>query len=1066
MQECDYYKRASAMNKNVNRIKSKKRHKKRMIEEQYYDVFSITVSPIKILFLIALFICIFNINIVVAYLTDSDIRVNAFTVEANYTITFDSTLGTTTTQELSYNVETNLNSNSFSRTGYNFSGWKDGNGNNYTNGQKVNNLGDITLYAQWTLIPYTITYNLNNGSATNPTTYYVTTETFTLTNPTRTGYTFDGWTGTGVTNSKAVTISKGSTGNRNYTANWTANTNTAYVVNHYVHDNGANTYSINSTENKTGTSDASLTLANLKKTITGYTYENGFANAGNTTKPTSGAVTTTTIKPDGTRVINLYYRPNYLYVQYDMNTGSLAQNHGADYSSVGSLISNAAGTDTKYLRGFYGSKVGDINTTTYATSTSSGLHNWNNSSHINIEKVGYSAKSGAQWNTKANGTGTSYNQDTTTYEATSMATACGVDLGTGDKTITLYVNWTPNTNTPYTVIHKQEQSDGTYIEKEREQLTGTSDANVTPAVKTYEGWISPSTQTVKVNPAGTTVVTYLYEKMYYVTLVAGNGISSVTGQGYYKKGTSVTVSATVYDCATWANWTGNGTQTSRVLTFTMPSNQLSLTANATANNSATTHNWQIATQTAATCESDSTEAQYCTKCGATKVTHLTAKLGHTADTSKDVVVAATCTTSGYTKHYCIRCGNEFVDTYTNALGHNYVNGTCTRCNDFDIEQLSPGLYTVSGTTYTPSYTWQQLVDNGIFTINSSGLLILNDINTTTGYCKWQSTLNGFLVLPNTVKTVNSSSLYVLRYLTGIFISKSVTSWNTVWQLQRLKSIYVSSESTSLKIVNGSLYSKDGKTLYLAPRQITGGFNIQSGCTLVMDCAFQQTSYSSITIPSTVTQINGGAFRDMGNLTTLNIPASVTTIGSGITVSDTNLTSLNVDSNNPNYTAVNGVIYNKAMTSLFQVAPGKSGALNILDTVQRIEGNAVDGCSKLTSISIPDKVTYMGNWAFSGCTNVTSINIPSKITTINTGTYSSIKAPVTIPSSVTVIYRSNFNNSAQTSVTFADTSHTWKLSLVNNGTAVSGVPTSAFSVANPSTNATYFKSYVYYNWTRQ
>ena len=74
---------------------------------------------------------------------------------------------------------------------------------------------------------YSISYTLNNGtvSPANPTTYTVDTNTFTLTNPTRTGYTFKGWSGTDLTGDEntTVTISKGSTGNRSYTANWTIN---------------------------------------------------------------------------------------------------------------------------------------------------------------------------------------------------------------------------------------------------------------------------------------------------------------------------------------------------------------------------------------------------------------------------------------------------------------------------------------------------------------------------------------------------------------------------------------------------------------------------------------------------------------------------------------------------------------------------------------------------------------------------------------------------------------------------------------------------------------------------
>ena len=69
---------------------------------------------------------------------------------------------------------------------------------------------------------YTITYDLDGGATEepNPTTYTITDE-FTLNQPTRNGYIFDGWTGTnGNVPTKTITITAGSVGNRQYTANW------------------------------------------------------------------------------------------------------------------------------------------------------------------------------------------------------------------------------------------------------------------------------------------------------------------------------------------------------------------------------------------------------------------------------------------------------------------------------------------------------------------------------------------------------------------------------------------------------------------------------------------------------------------------------------------------------------------------------------------------------------------------------------------------------------------------------------------------------------------------------
>ena len=59
---------------------------------------------------------------------------------------------------------------------------------------------------------------------------------------------------------------------------------------------------------------------------------------------------------------------------------------------------------------------------------------------LSLEKTGYTGKSGQEWNTSSDGTGTSYSQATTTYDANTFG---GADLSTGDQVVTLYVNWVP-----------------------------------------------------------------------------------------------------------------------------------------------------------------------------------------------------------------------------------------------------------------------------------------------------------------------------------------------------------------------------------------------------------------------------------------------------------------------------------------------------------------------------------------------------------------------------------------------------------------------------------------------
>ena len=110
------------------------------------------------------------------------------------------------------------------KNGYqNFDGWYYGD-TKYTFGSTLSD--NLTLTAKFgNPITYNITYNLGEGgTATNPETYTVESEAITLINPVKEGYIFTGWSGTGLTgeNNMTVTIPKGSTGNREYTAHYMA----------------------------------------------------------------------------------------------------------------------------------------------------------------------------------------------------------------------------------------------------------------------------------------------------------------------------------------------------------------------------------------------------------------------------------------------------------------------------------------------------------------------------------------------------------------------------------------------------------------------------------------------------------------------------------------------------------------------------------------------------------------------------------------------------------------------------------------------------------------------------
>ena len=147
-----------------------------------------------------------------------------------YTVTLhagDGTINSGNVTSYTYGVGATLPTD-VTRTGYTFKGWYD---NEALAGSPVTAIsntetGNKEYWAKWEINQYMITYDLAGGTAEgNPDTYTIETRAFTLTDPTRSGYTFTGWSGTGLDgeNNMTVTIPTGSTGNRTYTAHWRYN---------------------------------------------------------------------------------------------------------------------------------------------------------------------------------------------------------------------------------------------------------------------------------------------------------------------------------------------------------------------------------------------------------------------------------------------------------------------------------------------------------------------------------------------------------------------------------------------------------------------------------------------------------------------------------------------------------------------------------------------------------------------------------------------------------------------------------------------------------------------------
>ena len=157
---------------------------------------------------------------IVDFSTDKDVTLYAKWVAKEYTVTFDSNGGESVKSHI-YSVESeDYTLPSIRKDYYDFVGWFDENGKKY-DVISSKNPQDTTLYARWKAIEYSIVYILDGGeNAENPTIYTVESDDIVLNEPTKDGYTFDGWF---VGESKIERIAKGSHGDLTLTARWTEN---------------------------------------------------------------------------------------------------------------------------------------------------------------------------------------------------------------------------------------------------------------------------------------------------------------------------------------------------------------------------------------------------------------------------------------------------------------------------------------------------------------------------------------------------------------------------------------------------------------------------------------------------------------------------------------------------------------------------------------------------------------------------------------------------------------------------------------------------------------------------
>ena len=318
--------------------------------------------------------------------------------------------------------------------------------------------------------------------------------------------------------------------------------------------------------------------------------------------------------------------------------------------------------------------------------------------------------------------------------------------------------------------------------------------------------------------------------------------------------------------------------------------------------------------------------------------------------------------------------------------------------------------TAAGTVTVSAATTETPADSFQYETNSTGeITITKFIGKETD-----------VVIPSSIEGKKVTAIGIMAFascgdLESVIIPDSVTSidMDAFYKCTALKSVKVSNGVTDLNDgVFSSCYVLTNVTL---PKNLkTIGKNAFHSCIAL----------SSLTLPASVVTIGESAFNSCIGLTAINIPNGVTTIGkmafnnctalASVSISKSvttieraafancpDLTAINVSADNPVFSSVNGILFNKNRSTLITYPNGKSGSYTIPGTVKKIDHLAFAENKKLTSVTIPDSVTYIGELAFFNCQALTGLNIPDSVETIDIGAFCQCSKLETIRLSQTI-----------------------------------------------------------------
>lgn len=266
-----------------------------------------------------------------------------------------------------------------------------------------------------------------------------------------------------------------------------------------------------------------------------------------------------------------------------------------------------------------------------------------------------------------------------------------------------------------------------------------------------------------------------------------------------------------------------------------------------------------------------------------------------------------------------------------------------------------------------------------FTSNSDGSLNISEYTGPGGAVVIPNTTNGLLITSigdaaffektnltsvtvGTNVAIVADQAFSYSSMTSVTLPASVTNiaFDAFLDCNSLTAITVAANNPDFSSMAGVLFNQNQTTLIGFPEGKAGAYSV----------------------PASVTNIGVYAFNDSSNLTSVALSSNVVSIEDYAFYDCPGLISITVDPNNPSFSSLAGVLFDKSQDTLIAYPVANlATSYTVPDTVTNIGMEAFFGCPNLTTLTLGTNVVIVGNAAFEYCSALASITFPNSVTVI-------------------------------------------------------------------------------------